>query len=535
MSKAQLASKIIVGEETAVIRSVPALRTAVWAVFGVTERGPHTTTLIQSYEEYVRYFGGYTTDAKDVPAAVEGFFANGGEFCYVTRIVHYSSITDKTSLTSTAATVTLVDREDPTDDTLSVTAKTHGTWGNDLRVQITNATSGSATEFNLVLKNSVGVVLETWANLSMSSTADNYALTVVNRENTGSNRIVLADLASGSTPPDNMPAIISSASLTGGGNGLTDLADTDFIGSEAGDTGLYRTGEISDITLISIPGRTATAVANGILTFLLNRDDLYTLAILDPPANTSASGMVTYVKSTASIYNLDERLSIFWPRIKVTNPNKTVYGAAETITVPPCGHVAGVMARTDNSRPGGVYLQPAGVERGTIRGARGLEMTEVTNEKKRDIVYPANVNPITTLSGYPIHIDGHRTLKTNGNFPSIGERRGVFFIEASLKEAVIFAKHSNNDSGLRSSVERTCEQFLIGQMNVGAFRTKNPETAFFVDCGEGLNPLSEQRAGRLNVRVGLATQSAVDWVYLSFSRDDSAGIAAEAAAAQSGQ
>ena len=192
------------------------------------------------------------------------------------------------------------------------------------------------------------------------------------------------------------------------------------------------------------------------------------------------------------------------------------------------------MARTDNSRPGGVYLQPAGVERGNIRGARGLEMTEVTNEKKRDIVYPANINPITTLPGYPIHIDGHRTLKTNGNFPSIGERRGVFFIQGSLKEAIRFAVHSNNDSALRSSVERTCEQFLVGQMNVGAFRTRNPDTAFFVDVGEGLNPLSEQRAGRLNARIGLATQSAVDWVSLSFSQDLSAANAAEAQAAQIG-
>ena len=71
-------------------------------------------------------------------------------------------------------------------------------------------------------------------------------------------------------------------------------------------------------------------------------------------------------------------------------------------------------------------------------------------------------------------------------------------------------------------------------MNVGAFRTRNPDTAFFGDVGEGLNPLSEQRAGRLNARIGLATQSAVDWVSLSFSQDLSAANAAEAQAAQIG-
>lgn len=530
MSKALLASKIVVGEEEPRLRSVPALRTAVWAVFGVTERGPHETTLIQSYEEYVRIFGGYTVDAKDVPAAVQGFFENGGEFCYVTRIVHYADITVATP-SSAKATVTLVDRDDPALDTLQVDAKTDGAWGNSLRIDITAATSGVATEFNLVVKNSSGVVLETWANLSMVDANERYVETIINNATTGSQYITVTDLDSVSAAPDDMPAIAAGSALTTGDNGLTDLADTDFVGSEAGGTGLWRTAEIQDITIVSVPGRTASTVANGILTHLLAREgELFAIAVLDPPANTNASGMVTYVKTTAAIYNLDERLSIFWPRIKVTNPSKTVYGVDDTVTVPPCGHVVGVMARTDNTRPGGVYLPPAGVERGIIRGARGLEMTEVTNERKRDLVYPANINPITTLPGYPIHIDGHRTLKTNGNFPSISERRGVFFIEATIKEAVQFARHSNNDAALRATVERTIEQFLIGQMNVGAFRTTNPETAFFVDVGEGLNTLAVQRAGQLKVRVGLATQSPIDYVLLNFSQDLSAANAAEAAA-----
>ena len=84
---------------------------------------------------------------------------------------------------------------------------------------------------------------------------------------------------------------------------------------------------------------------------------------------------------------------------RVTNPNKTVYGVGDTITVPPCGR-RGVMARTDNQRPGGVYQPPAGVERGIIRGARGLEMTEVTSSASATS-YPANINPITTGPGTP--------------------------------------------------------------------------------------------------------------------------------------
>ena len=522
MSKTLLAPKVVVTEAEPRTRPVPALETASWAVVGVTEKGPHETTLIQSFEEYNRLFGGWTSDAKDVPSAVRGFYENGGQFCYVTRIVHYTDVTDKTTKISVAATVTLDDRADPAVDTLKVTAKSDGVWGNSLRVDITAATNGVATQFNLIVKRSSGLVLESWVNLSMVDTHERYVENIINAEVGGSQYIVVTDLDSASVAPDDMPLVIANAALTSGNDGLTDLADTDFLGSEAGGTGLHRMNETRGITLLSVPGRTASAVANGAITYVINRDDLFCEIILDPPANTTATGMLTYVNSTASLYNLTELAAIFWPRIKVLNPNKTVYGIEDTITVPPCGHIAGIIARTDSLRPGGIYLPPAGVERGIVFGCQGLEMTEVTNEKKRDLVYPNLINPITSLPGYPVHIDGHRTLKSNGNFPSIPERRGVLFIEASLKEAVQFAVHSNNDVTLRSTVERTIEQFLLGQMVLGAFRTTNPATAFFVDVGEGLNTLAVQRANTLKIRVGLATQKPIDFVVFEFSQDTSA-------------
>ena len=44
--------------------------------------------------------------------------------------------------------------------------------------------------------------------------------------------------------------------------------------------------------------------------------------VLDPPANQTAIQMVTYVKTTASLFNLTEYGAIYWPRIKVANPNQ---------------------------------------------------------------------------------------------------------------------------------------------------------------------------------------------------------------------
>ncbi len=40
-------------------------------------------------------------------------------------------------------------------------------------------------------------------------------------------------------------------------------------------------------------------------------------------------------------------------------------------------------------------------------------------------------------------IDGSRTLRGGSNFPYSAERRGVIFIERSLKQGLQFARHKN--------------------------------------------------------------------------------------------
>jgi len=217
--------------------------------------------------------------------------------------------------------------------------------------------------------------------------------------------------------------------------------------------------------------------------------------------------------------------------VKVLNPAKSVFGSAEQLVVPPSGIVAGVFARTDSAQPGGVYDPPAGIEAGRMFGVLGFETDEVLEENKRDLVYPHRINPLTTGPGLPRYIDGSRTLKGNGNFPYVAERRGVIFIERSLKQGLQFARHKNNTEGLRAQVRRTITAFLLAQMNNGAFRSKTPSTAFFVDVSEQLNTPTVIFAGKLIARVGLATNKPAEFIILRISQDTRA-LEAELAAAE---
>ena len=404
--------------------------------------------------------------------------------------------------------------------TIQVDGKTDGAYANTISIQIAAATSGETGHFNLVVIDD-GVVKEVFPNLSMVVADADYLETVINDDGNGSNLIEVTDLLV-VAPPANVPAAGTTGPLTGGDDGLTGLADTDFIGSEAGPTGLRALDLVNDLTLLTVPGQATSAIHNAMITYSETTRTKSLVAVLDPPANQSATDIITYVETTANILESSEHGIIYWPRVEIQNPSVAVFGDVERIDAPPSGHIVGVYARTDASQDGGIYQPPAGIERGLLKGVLGFEGgldSETLDEAKRDLVYPKRINPLTSDDGVPPFIDGTRTLKSNGNFPSISERRGVTLIEQSIKKGLQFARHSNNTPTLRAAVTRTVQTYLISQMNVGAFRSTDPATAFQVDFGDGLNPTSVQLAGKLVGRIGLATNRPADFVILKFSQD----------------
>jgi hypothetical protein len=410
-------------------------------------------------------------------------------------------------------------------DAVRVEGKDPGAYADQIQTEVRTATSGEATAFDLAVIED-GVYRETFPNLSMDPSHARYIESIVNDERTGSNLIrVIDQLLAGHPVPD-----VQTLQLAGGNDGLTGLDDSDFVGSEAGKTGLNAFDQVQDLTLLLVPGRATSAVHNAMVSYCEVDRDGTVFAIMDPPANQGATDIVDYVQTTAALIELTEFAAIYWPRVLVLNPAKSVFGPADKIPVPPSGIIAGVYSRTDSDRPGGVYDPPAGIDKGRMFGVLGFETDEVLEEAKRDLVYPKRINPLTTGPGLPRFIDGSRTLKGSSNFPYVAERRGVIFIERSLKQGLQFARHKNNTEGLRAQVRRTITAFLITQMNNGAFRSREPAKAFFVDVSETLNTPTVVFAGKLIARVGLATNKPAEFIVLRISQDTRA-LEAELAAA----
>ena len=526
MSANLLSSKVVIQEEAPRIRSIPSVPTSNVGAVGVTERGPvGVATLCSSFEEFQRIFGGFTANA-DLALALQGLYDNGGNVnVFVVRVVHYTTISNPSTKTSAAATVTLQDRAGTPVNTLKIDGKYDGAYANNIKIQILAASNGDADRFDLAVLNATTLaVLEYFPNLKIgtaNAASPDYVVTVIGHATTGSRLITATDLLSGSVSPQNLPAIATSAAMTGGNDGLTGLVDTDFIGDASAKNGIRALDLVQDISLLIVPGRASSAVHNAMITYCEVTRDKQMFAILDPPAGQSTTQIVTYVTTTASLENLSEHGAIYWPRIKIVNPSTAIFGltADGNIVVPPSGHIAGMFARTDASQVGGVYQPPAGVEKGILFNVVGFESNEVLEEAKRDIVFPRRINPITKFPGSPIYVDGARSLKGNGNFPSVSERRGVIFIEQSIKLGLQVFRQKNNTAENRSAAERTVRAFLLNQMRAGAFRSNDPATAFFVDFGDALNPPSVQFAGQMKGRVGLATNKVAEFIIVSFSQD----------------
>ncbi len=400
--------------------------------------------------------------------------------------------------------------------TLTVDGKTDGTYAADVTIAIAAATSGEADRFNMNVLFK-GVVVERFPNLSMLDADARYVETVVNDALTGSNYVVVTDLDSS---PEDRPANGTFGGLVGGDDGLVGLTDTDYTGGETlnGATGLRCFDEVAADVLI-VPGRATSAVQNAMVTYCeITREGLL-FPIFDPPANQTAVQIVDYVENTASLYELSEFGAFYWPRVRVVNPDKTLFGSDATIVVPPSGHIAGAYARSDARKIGGQFEQPAGVEHGLLPGVLGLEMTEVTKKSKRELVFPKNINPISQEDGTPIFIDGARCLKTSGNWGSVGQRRGVIFVEQRLIPGLAFMRHRNLKPRLYSEGQNTVELFLLDLTRNDAFKSTDPRLAFFVDFGAGLNPPSVQLAKRVVARVGLATSEPGEFVVLLIGPD----------------
>jgi len=396
MSKEYLRPGVFVEEVPSGAFPIEGVGTSTAGFVGIAARGQlNKAKLITNWSQFVKHFGELRRDSY-LAYAVYGFFLNKGSRCYVVRVA---------SSSADIASVILNDRADPAQNTLSVQALNEGEWGNDLSIDIADGSDLPAAEFAITVKEQ-GEVVESWDNLSMDETAENYVKHVINGN---SAYIQVTDLDSPSTPPDDRSAVQADTPLAGGADGITDIADSDYTGNPADKTGLFAFDEVDEVNTLSIPGVATQAAVSALSAYCAGRGDCGFVPDCPEGQNPQETQAFRELFDTSYGY-------YYYPRIRINDPlTRTVR------VIPASGHIIGVFARSDGER--GVHKAPANE---IVLGAVGLEYT-VTNGEQ-EILNPAGVNCIRAFRGRGIRIWGARTMSSDPNLRYVHKRRFLMFV-----------------------------------------------------------------------------------------------------------
>lgn len=173
--------------------------------------------------------------------------------------------------------------------------------------------------------------------------------------------------------------------------------------------------------------------------------------------------------------------------------------------VPPCGHVAGVFARTDGRV--GVFKAPANEE---IFGSLDLE-TAIDNSIQ-DQLNPEGVNCLRAFPGRGIRVWGARTLSRDPDWRYISVRRLFLTLRRWIDLNMAWAAFEPNEARLWVRIQRELTVYLNKLLRDGALMGATPEQAFFVKCNGETNPPELREIGQVVTEIGLAPLAPAEFI-----------------------
>ncbi len=501
-----LSPGVYVEEVPSGAKPIEGVGTSTGAFVGITRKGPvGKAVLVTNWTQFVNTFGGFIADGY-LAYSVYQFFNEGGTRCYVARAL------DDTA-TSASVQDNLMDRATPAVATLSVEAVDQGDWGNDITVEISDASKDPDKLFKLTVKyyNTVEV-FDLLSMEELTGAGNPNPDHVETRINEISKLIKVEDLDSLTPAHGDRPAT-GSFNLTGG---LQNLQDADFVGTEANKKGLHAFDSVDNINIVAIPDKPGDreVIISG-FTYCQNRGDCFFVA--DPPFGLKPQGVLAFKEGDAS-YGIGEFAgnafnssfgALYYPWIKVMDP----LTGTNKLT-PPSGAIAGTYSFTDVSR--GVHKAPAGITEGYLNSAMAIET--IVTKGEHDTLNPEGINVIRSFPGAGICVWGARTLSADSEWKYINVRRLLLFIEESIDGGTQWVVFEPNDPSLWGSVKRNLTAFLLRVWRDGALFGLTPDEAFFVKVDAENNPPEVRDAGQLIIEIGVAPVKPAEFVIIRISQ-----------------
>lgn len=475
--------------------------TAVGAFVGLAPAGPvNEPQRIASWKDFARTFGGPEQvpfmDGAYLAHSVYGFFENGGRLCWVVRVGPIETDSPARALLGAGNG----------NGTGGGTLRAASTAGGPVTVDVREEPDGGAdgerktdgkASYTLEIKDAGGQT-ERLDGLKLA--------TLVKDVNARSSLVRLeAEGAVKALEPGTYQLERPTAAT------VTVDADA-LIGDTARREGLGSLAAIDEVTMVCVPDAVnlvdgdagaLRAVHEAMLSHCERAGDR--MAIIDPPPTARKPDEV-----------LDFRLkdvseskfaALYYPWLKVRDPI-----TKHDLLVPPCGHMAGVWARSDGER--GVHKPPANeVVRGVTQLAFHLAQAE-QGELNRN-----GINCIRTFLGRGPVVWGARTLcQSDPEWRYLNVRRLFNYVAESIMQGTQWAVFEPNDDRLWLRLRVATTSFLTRVWRDGGLFGSTPNEAFYVKCDAQTNPPDEVDAGRVTIEVGISPVKPAEFVVFKISQ-----------------
>lgn len=262
---------------------------------------------------------------------------------------------------------------------------------------------------------------------------------------------------------------------------------------------------LPDVSIVCVPGLVDATAQATVIAHCETMGDRF--AVLDgapDPTPLKADGALQ--KQRGGLLSKSGFAALYWPWIVIADPTAAP-GSGATVAVPPSGHVAGIMARSDNHV--GVHKAPANEP---IRGA--VDLGYALNDTEQGALNHANINALRRFPGGPPLVWGARTLTDATPWRYVNVRRLVSYVEDSLVQGLRWALFAPNNTTLWKGLERSVTEFLTRVWEAGALFGRTAKEAFYVKVDEELNPPAVRDLGQVIVEIGLAPTRPAEYVVL---------------------
>jgi phage tail sheath protein FI len=522
--------------------------TSVAAFIGFAEMGPRNKpTLITNWSQFVDKFGGFH-EGYYLAHAVYGYFANGGGTCFVVNIA--PSLAPQAMVPAAAdggakpsleiyairqglntpgltvdieygdgfaalppgPTAPAAEESKPGDAAASKAKPPAGRPGDGAP-----KVPDSMTPFRLSVKRGKEV-LEDYEDATMDRESPRYVETLVNGV---SQYIWLTPSAKGAVIPAPRQG---SFALQAPAPTALQVTTSDFMGKVQDRSGIEGLEAIDEITIVCAPDLMSAykrgligddalvGLQKAMLTHCESMQDR--VAIIDAPPGLDPQGMLEWRNKTM----IDSQYgALYYPWIKVIDPLDPT--GKRLLSIPPCGHMAGIWARTDSER--GVHKAPANE---VVRGA--VDVTQEITHGEQGLLNPKGVNCIRTFGTRGIRVWGARTLSSDAAWKYINVRRLFNYIEESIKQGTQWAVFEPNNFSLWQQLKRDITNFLMRPYRDGALFGATADQAFYVKCDSETNPPDVIDAGMVIIEVGICPVKPAEFVVFRVRQLPTGGTAA---------